>query len=219
MGNGALDKIINSIIDGDKGTAEDATREALRIGIDREEIVKALKKGMDENWAKTTEFFLPPRHAASAAATSVIDVLRSHFVQTEKRNGAGKVVIGVVEGDNHDLGKNLVKVMLEAAGYDVYDLGKNVPKYQYVDKINEVNADICAISATMTPSIYKLRETIDVIVKNATKVKLLVGGLSVNPSSVKTYGAHGYGQNETMAVKVVTELLKGGGGLRKDSPK
>jgi len=217
MGNGALDKIIKSIVDGDKGTAEDAAKEALRIGIHPDEIVKSLKKGMDENWSRTTEFFLPPRYAAAAAASSVIDVLRSHFVRTEKRNGAGKVVIGVVEGDNHDLGKNLVKVMLEAAGYDVYDLGRNVPKYQYLDKINEVKADICALSATMTPSLYKLRETIDVIVKNETKVKLLVGGLSVNPSSVKTFGAHAYGQNETEAAKVVTELLRGG--LHKNSPK
>jgi methanogenic corrinoid protein MtbC1 len=210
MGNGALDKIIDSIVDGDKAAAEEAAREALGIGIHADEIINAIRKGMDENWVRTTEFFLPPRYAAAAAANLVIDVLRSHFVESEKRNGAGKVVIGVVEGDNHDLGKNLVRVMLEAAGYDVFDLGRNVPKYRYLDKINEVKADICALSATMTPSLYKLRETIEVIVRNKANVKLLIGGLAVNPSSVKTFGAHAYGQNETEAVKMVTDLLSGG---------
>jgi methanogenic corrinoid protein MtbC1 len=212
MGDEALNEIIKSIIDGDKGTAENATKEALRIGIHPDEIIRSLKKGMDEMCTRTTEFFLPPRYAASAAASLVIDVLRSHFAHAEKRNDASKVVIGTVEGDTHDIGKNLVKVMLEAAGYDVYDLGRNVPKYQYLDKINEVKADICALSATMTPSLYKLRETIDVIVKNETKVKLLAGGLALNPSNAKTFGADAYGKDERGAVKVVTELL--GGGLR-----
>jgi len=208
MGDEALNNIIQSIIDGDKGTAVNATKEALRKGIHPDEIISSLKKGMDEMTARTTDFFLPPRYASSTAASGVIDIIRDHFAHAGKRNHTSKVVIGTVEGDNHDLGKNLVKVMLEATGYDVYDLGRNVPKYQYLDKINEVKADICALSATMTPSLYKLKEIIDLIVKNETKVKLLIGGRAVNLSNAKTFGADAYGQNETEAVKVATELLR-----------
>ncbi len=214
MGDEALNKIIKSIIDGDKGTAVNATKEALRIGIHPDEIIRSLKKAMDE-MTTMTEFFLPPRYASSETASLVIDIIRPHFAHAEKRNDASKIVIGTVEGDTHDLGKNLVKLMLEAAGYDVYDLGRSVPKYQYLYKINEVKADICALSATMTPCLYKMRETINVIVKNETKVKLLVGGRAVTLSDAKTLGADAYGQDETDAVKVVTELL--GGGLCKNS--
>lgn len=121
----------------------------------------------------------------------------------------GKIVIGTVQGDIHDIGKNIVRTMLKCSGFEVYDLGVDVPPEKFVEKIKEVGAPLVGLSALMTTSFNPMKETVDAIAKAGLrdKVKVLVGGGPVNEKVQEFVGADAFGKDVTAAVELGRKYL------------
>ena len=120
----------------------------------------------------------------------------------------GSIVLGVIEGDVHDIGKNLVKLMFEVAGWTVYDLGKDVPLDKFVEEQIRTDSDIVGISALMTTSMLNMPEVIKKIREKNPKVRIMIGGAPVNPEIAEKYGADGYAKDAGTAVDEAMRLLK-----------
>ena len=121
---------------------------------------------------------------------SGLDILKPHLTSTGDK--AGKVVIGTIQGDIHDLGKNLVSMMLEVGGFEVIDLGNNVEFQTYVDAAIEHKADIVAISAMMTTTMMGIKKLLPMLRASCPDAKVLIGGAPVTGAVVKMFGAEGY---------------------------
>jgi methylmalonyl-CoA mutase cobalamin-binding domain/chain len=149
--------------------------------------------------------------AAEAAKGAIDEVLQPEISRRrEERRGLGVVVLGTVEGDIHDIGKNLVAAMLFAGGFEVIDLGKDVPTEEFIKKAKEVKADIVGASALLTTTIPMQREIIKALAKEGIrdKVKVIVGGAPVTQEWADEIGADGYGADAVEAVKLAKNLLK-----------
>jgi len=139
------------------------------------------------------------------------DILEPEMAKKkEARKSLGKVVLGTVAGDIHDIGKNIVGAMLFAAGFEVYDIGKDIPPEQFVSKAKEVNANLVGASALLSTSLPMQREIVEGIVAAGLrdKVKLIFGGAPVTDEWVKEIGGDGYAENAMEAVNVAKKLLK-----------
>ena len=176
-------------------------------------IVNALTEVLKEIGKKfeNGEIFLVHLVAAGdAARRATIEILEPLIKKTsEKRKSLGTVVIGTVAGDIHDIGKNIVAMMLFTAGFEVYDIGKDVPTEDFVKKTRESNADIVALSALLTTTLPAQRDVIDALKKAGLreKVKVLVGGAPATAKWAEEVGADGYGEDAIEAVKVAKKLL------------
>ena len=137
-----------------------------------------------------------------------IDVLKPHL-KSENVSKKGKVVIGVVEGDTHDIGKNLVRLMMETGGFEVLDLGRDIPPAEFVSKAEEYGADIIGIATLMTTTMPGMKEVVDILADKGIrdKFKVIVGGGPISPAFAKKIGADGYARNAADAVKVAEKLL------------
>ena len=154
------------------------------------------------------EYYIPELLICSDAMYNGLDVLKPH-IDKEDMGSKGKIVIGVVQGDTHDIGKNLVKIMLESAGYEVFDLGRDVPLQAFVDKVREENADVLALSTLMSTSMTNMGEIVRLIEVNGIrdKVKIVIGGAPVSWAFARKIGADGYSLNAVEAVSLIDNLL------------
>ncbi len=154
------------------------------------------------------EYFIPELLICSDAMYNGLGVLRPHLEKTETEEKR-KVVIGVVEGDTHDIGKNLVRIMLESAGYEMHDLGRDVALQCFVDKAKEINADVIAMSTLMSTTMPGMRQVIEMLEAEGLrdKVKVIVGGAPISPAFTQKIGADGYSATAVEAVKLVNRLL------------
>ena len=177
------------------------------------EVVNALTKVLQEIGKKfeNGEIFLVHLVAAGdAARKATVEVLEPLIKKSsEKREALGKVLIGTVAGDIHDIGKNIVSMMLFTAGFEVYDIGKDVPTEDFVKKTREYNADIVALSALLTTTLPVQREVIEALKKSALreKVKVLVGGAPATAKWAEEAGADGYGEDAIEAVRIAKKLM------------
>lgn len=176
-----------------------------------EGILKGLVDGMQKaaDLYEQEEYFIPELLICSDAMYNGLEVLRPHLPQNsveEKR----KVVIGVVEGDTHDIGKNLVRIMLESAGYEVYDLGRDVPLQKFIDKAKEVQADVIAMSTLMSTTLPGMKRVIEMLEEEGIRkdYKIIIGGAPVSPAFASKIQADGYSPNAVEAVKLVDRLLE-----------
>jgi methanogenic corrinoid protein MtbC1 len=119
-----------------------------------------------------------------------------------------QIVIGTIEGDIHDIGKNLVKVMFEAAGWVVHDLGKDVKLQRFVEEQNRTQSDVVALSALMTTSMLAMPKAIEMIKARDPNVAIMVGGAPLTREIATSYGADGYADNAGKAVREANEMLK-----------
>jgi corrinoid protein of di/trimethylamine methyltransferase len=208
------EEIVNAVLsfDGDKVT--EATKKALKQGQDPVKIVDELTKALRIVGKKFEdgEFFLMHLVAAAEPVQRVIkDILEPEMLKKkEQRTSLGKVVLGTVAGDIHDIGKNIVGAMLFAAGFEVYDIGKDMPADQFVAKAKEVSANLVGASALLSTSLPMQREIVEGIVAAGLrdKVKLIFGGAPVTEEWVKEIGGDGYAENAIEAVNVAKRLLK-----------
>jgi len=208
------EEIVNSVLsfDGDKVT--ETVKKALKEGRDPVKIVDELTKALRIVGKKFEdgEFFLMHLVAAAEPVQRVIkDVLEPEMLKKkEARKSLGKVVLGTVAGDIHDIGKNIVAAMLFAAGFEVYDIGKDIPPEQFVSKAKEVNANLVGASALLSTSLPMQREIVEGIVAAGMRdrVKLIFGGAPVTEEWVKEIGGDGYAENAIEAVNVAKRLLK-----------
>ncbi|MCR6545744.1 corrinoid protein [Dehalobacterium formicoaceticum] len=173
-------------------------------------ILKGLVDGMQRasKLYEEEEYFITELLVCADVMYNGLDVLRPHLptTDTEKKH---KVVIGVVEGDTHDIGKNLVKIMLETAGYEMYDLGRDVPVQNFVDKAKEVDADVIAMSTLMSTTMPGMGEVVELLKAAGIreKVKVIIGGAPISMSFAKKIGADAYSGDAVEAVKTVNRLL------------
>jgi len=208
------EEIVDAVLSFDGDKVAEATKKALNQGQDPIKIVDELSKalGIVGKKFEDGEFFLMHLVAAAEPVQKVIkEILEPEMVKKkEHRRSLGKVVLGTVAGDIHDIGKNIVGAMLFAAGFEVYDVGKDIPPEQFVAKAKEVNANIVGASALLSTSLTMQREIVKGIVAAGLRdrVKLIFGGAPVTEEWVKEIGGDGYAENATEAVKVAKKLLK-----------
>lgn len=191
----------------------EVVRKAVEQGYDPIEVVNALTQVLSEVGKKFErgEIFLVHLVAAGEAARkATVEVLEPLIKKSkQKRKALGKVLIGTVEGDIHDIGKNIVAMMLYTAGFEVHDIGKDVPTVEFVRKTKEYNADIVALSALLTTTLPVQRDVIEALKKAGLrqKVKILVGGAPATAKWAKDVGADGYGEDAIEAVRVAKKLM------------
>jgi len=155
------------------------------------------------------EYFIPELLMCSDALYAGLDILRPAIKASGREAKVrGSIVLGVAEGDVHDIGKNLVKVMFDVAGWTVYDLGRDVPIDKFVEEQVKTGAEVVGISALMTTSMLAMPEVIKKLRRQNPNVIIMIGGAPINPDIAKKYGADGYAENAATAVDEAVRLLK-----------
>ncbi len=199
------------IIAGDQNGAKVAVQESLSIGMSAKNILDHLVSGMNVIGQRFEdgEIFLPEVMLAADAMTAGISLLEPVLAQQGFNTSKGKVVIGTVEGDIHDIGKNLIGIMLRGNGFQVFDLGKDVPVATYVIKAKEVCANVVGISALMSTTTPGQKKVIEMAKEEGIygKVKFIVGGACTTPEWAEKIGAS-YATNAAEAVRVIQSLIK-----------
>jgi len=208
-----IENLRKAVLELDADRVRAAAEEAVKLGIDPiQAIDDGLAKGVRTIGDKFAagEAFLTELVMAGEAMKAGVEVLRPVLLQRKlQRKTEGIVVIGTVHGDIHDIGKNIVAVMLEAAGFEVNDLGVDVPPDKFVDKAKETKAQIVAMSALLTVTTPEQRKTVEAISKAGIRksVKVAVGGAAVTPEWARELGAEGYSDNAVDAVELFKKLV------------
>ena len=192
----------------------EATKEALDQGINPVDIVeKSITRGLKIVGDKFEqgEYFLMHLVGAGEAVSKTMNELIKPALQKSsiKMKSTGVIVIGTVEGDIHDIGKNIVVSMLITAGFDIYDLGKGIPATEFIQKAKEVNADIIAASALLSTTMPVQREIVKLLEQEGLhgKIKVLIGGAPATAEWAEEIGADGYADNAIEAAKIARTLL------------
>ena len=173
--------------------------------------MEGLAAGMMEAGEKYNckEYFVPELLLCADALYAGLDILKPAIEASGRQSEVkGSIVLGVVEGDVHDIGKNLVKLMFEVAGWTVHDLGKDVPLDKFVEEQLRTDSDIVGISALMTTSMLSMPELIKKLRERNPKVRIMLGGAPINPEVAEKYGADGYAKTAGTAVDEAMRLLK-----------
>jgi corrinoid protein of di/trimethylamine methyltransferase len=204
-------KLAEAVVDMEEETVETLAKEAILDGVDAYEAIElGLSKGMERagQLFEEEEYFVPELLMCADAMNAGINILKPHLKwngQSEKH----KIVIGVIQGDTHDIGKNLVQLMLSASGFDVIDLGRDVPPERFVDMAAAENAEIIMISSLMTTTMEGMEEVVKL--RNgkglASAIRVVVGGGPVSQGFADKIGADGYAPNANHAVRLASELI------------
>jgi len=208
---GLLQKISEELQKGNFNEVPKLTQEALNAGIPPAKILKdGLIAGMDvvgEQFRKD-ELFIPEVLVAAKAMHGGMEVLRPKLVETDIRL-TGKMVLGTVKGDLHDIGKNLVGMMMEGAGFQVIDLGIDIPSEKFVEAVKSHQPNLLGLSALLTTTMPRMKEVIQLLITAGIrdKVKVMVGGAPLTEKFAKEIGADGYGPDAASAVQVAKSLL------------
>jgi 5-methyltetrahydrofolate--homocysteine methyltransferase len=206
-----LSRLHDAILDGDEKISVELTRDALTEGIDPVELISRwMIPAMDEVGRRfeAQEYFVPELLLAGRAMKAALELLRP-ILASRGAQPTGRVVIGTVKGDLHDIGKNMVSSMLEGAGFEVLDLGIDVPPQKFVDALAGGNVQILALSALLNVSMPEMKNTIDALIAAGLRdrVKVMVGGAPVTRAFAEEIGADGYGENASSAVSVARSLM------------
>ncbi|MFX1520996.1 MAG: corrinoid protein [Promethearchaeota archaeon] len=206
-----LKNLEEAIINGNKEIAIQAIEKAIANEIGTEEILKHATKAIQlvgEKFA-LMELFLSDMMHSAEVMKAVFKHLRPHLLQEDEQTDKGTVVIGTVKGDIHDIGKNIVVAMLEGAGFKVYDIGVDVPPMTFVEKAEEVKADVIAASSLLSTTMPYQQDIIRFLddLGIRSRYKVIVGGAPVTTEWANKIGADGYAENAMKAVEKVTHLL------------
>ena len=192
---------------------EDKVAELSQAAVDEEfdayeMIMDGLAAGMETvgKLYDTQEYFVPEVLMCSDALYRGLDILKPHMKDVGSKI-KGQVVIGTVEGDVHDIGKNLVKMMFEVAGFTVHDLGRDVKLEKFVEEQLKTDSEIVALSALMTTSMLAMPKVIKMIRDRNPNVKIMVGGAPLSGDVADKYGADGYADNAANAVQEAIQMI------------
>ncbi len=231
MSEDLISQIIENVLQGrrnknDEGLDDDLTgqpgvvelvEEGLQQGVDVEKIlVDGLSHGMNlvgEKYEKG-EYFIPDMLAAAEAVGEAMEVLEPHLASGEgARESKAKVVMATVEKDQHDIGKNLVCIMLRGAGFSVVDMGVNVPAPRIIETMKEENAQILGLSALLDTTMPFMAQTIEELEKEGIrdKVKVMIGGAPTSEEFAREIGADAHGKDAFAAVKIAEKMTTEGG--------
>ena len=208
--NALFREIHDAVVSFDEERCVRLCKAVLKEGTDPyEAVMRGLAAGMDTvgGLYEKKEYFVPELLLCSDALYAGLDVLRPHLA-IERTKVKAKLVIGVVEGDIHDIGKNLVKTMFEAADWDVYDLGKDVRPERFVEAIQENKAQLVGLSTLMTTSMLAMPRIIEMLKVEDPNVQVIVGGAPLNVSIATQYGADAYAPDAVSAVREAAKLIQ-----------
>jgi 5-methyltetrahydrofolate--homocysteine methyltransferase len=198
---------------GEAENVKQLIQKALDNGISAMDVLeKGLRSAMEEVGRKfeSLEIFLPEMMSAADAMKGGVELLQPHLASESEQGERGSILLGTVEGDIHDIGKNIVKIMLEGVGFKVTDLGFNVPTLSFVERVKETKPDVIGMSALMTSTMVHMPRVLQFLKDRGLRegVKVIVGGAPVLPDWAEKIGADGYGDNAAEAIKVAKEMIK-----------
>jgi 5-methyltetrahydrofolate--homocysteine methyltransferase len=205
----SIQEIFNAVLAFDEATVKAKTQAELDAGVDIQEILNdGLISAMDEVGEKFSsgELFVPEMLMAAQAMKAGLAILKPLLAEGKSRR-RGAVVIGTVKGDLHDIGKNLVSMMIEGAGFDVVDLGVDVDSEAFVKAAADNEAEVIALSALLTTTMPAMQATVTAVKEAGLTVKTIIGGAPVTKAFADQIGADGYSADAPGAVKLVKELV------------
>jgi corrinoid protein of di/trimethylamine methyltransferase len=205
-----LKDLAEAVLNMDEDLAVKAAHEAVEAGLDAfDAITNGLVVGMNRagELYDEEEYFVPELLICSDAMYAGLGVLQPHLKKEEAR-ARKKCVIGVVEGDTHDIGKNLVRIMLDVAGFEMHDLGRNVPLASFVEKAKEVSADLICLSTLMTTTMDGMSAVIEMLKEEGIRdrFKVMIGGGPISQGFADRIGADGYADNAAGAVRIARQV-------------
>ena len=203
-------EISDAVVGMEDKLVEELCDKSLKLSIPADEtIAKGLMIGMDKvgRLYEEQEYFLPEMLICAETLNIGLDILKPH-IKVETTDGLIKVVIGVVEGDTHDIGKNLVKTMMETAGIEVYDLGRDVPLRKFITVAEEMKADFICMSTLMTTTMMGMKTVIDMLeeMRIRDKYKVMIGGGPISQKFADEIGADAYTVDASEAVRKIKSL-------------
>jgi 5-methyltetrahydrofolate--homocysteine methyltransferase len=204
--------IIDTLIKGDQAQLTEMVKEALNQGVAAEEILNSgLIAGMDIVGEKmeNEEMFIPEVLRSAKVMSAALEILRPQL-KDDTKTSQGKVVIGTVKGDLHDIGKNLVAMMLESGGLEVFNLGVDVAPEDFVTTVKDKSAQLLGLSALLTTTMPMMKNTVDAVIESGIRdqVKIVIGGAPVTQKFADDIGADGYAPDAGAAVKLAKTLLQ-----------
>ena len=206
-----LQELSDCVLDMRDDEVADIAQEYIDAGYDPNEgIFNGLVDGMNKaaELYENEEYFIPELLICSDAMYNGLDIIKPH-IKTEDSDPKCKVVIGVVQGDTHDIGKNIVKIMLEASGYQMIDLGRDVPIQDFVDAVKEHDAQAVGLSTLMSTSMDNMGKIVQLLKEQGLRdrVKVIIGGGPISQGFADKIGADGYSASAVEAVKLLDKLM------------
>jgi 5-methyltetrahydrofolate--homocysteine methyltransferase len=210
--NELVKQLFDAILKGDQRAAATHVLAAIDAGVDPAEILnQGMVAAMSEvgRLFEEGEYYIPEMLIAARAMQTSIVLLKPKLKQNEVKS-AGKVVIGTVKGDLHDVGKNLVALMLEGAGFEICDLGTDVPPEKFVEAVRSDKGNLVALSALLTTTMPNMKTIIDAIIEAGLReqVKIMVGGAPVTEAFAQQIGADGCASDASRAVTLARHLVE-----------
>ncbi|MCL2045096.1 MAG: corrinoid protein [Oscillospiraceae bacterium] len=201
----------DAVLDMDEDLTEELAKKVIEEGFDAYAAIDAgLADGMERAGVlfEDGEYFVPELILCADAMYRALDVLKPH-IKVEEQAVKPRAIIGVVEGDTHDIGKNLVRIMTEAGGFEIIDIGRDVPPNVFIDRAIEENAEIIMISTLMTTTMTNMAKVIELLNERGLrdKFKVMVGGGPISQAYADRIGADGYSKNAAEAVRLAKSLL------------
>ncbi len=206
-----LRQLYNAVVSGDFKASQAITQQALAEGVDPLELVNQyMVPAMDEVGRRfeCNEYFVPELLISARAMKAALELIRP-ILTARGTQPAGRVAIGTVKGDLHDIGKNLVASLLEGGGFEVIDLGVNVSPEKFIETVQQKSANIVAMSALLTTTMPAMKTTIDALKQAGVrdKVKVLIGGAPITQKYAEEIGADGYSENAVGAVALAKKAV------------
>lgn len=206
-----ISRLYDAILNGDDRLAAELVNEALQENTRPLDLItKWMIPAMDEAGRRfeAQDFFIPEIMLAARAMKAALDPLRP-LLASSGTQPTGRVIIGTVKGDLHDIGKNMVASMLEGAGFEVLDLGIDVPAEKFIEAVTKSNAHILALSALLTIALPEMKKTMDMLEQSGirSRVRVMVGGAPVTQNFANEIKADGYGESATSAVSIARSFM------------
>jgi len=205
-----IEELKRGVIEFDEDRVRTTAQRVVDEGLDAyDAIMNGLAAGMERvgELFATNEYFVPEVLMCADALYVGLDILRPHVKMEQQKQVRGEVVIGTVEGDIHDIGKNLVKLMFEIAGFTVHDLGRDVPLEKFVEESIRTDSDIVCLSAMMTTTMVNMPKVIEMLRARNPKVKVMVGGAPVSDDLARKWGADGYAPDASNALQEAIKMI------------
>ena len=209
-----LEKLAEAVVEYEEDLAKEWSQIALDEGMNAfEAIMNGLAAGMETvgDLYDKQEYFVPEMLMCADALYAGLDILKPHINKDEVKN-IGQVVIGTVQGDVHDIGKNIIKLMFDVGGFEVHDLGRDVPLEKFVEEQMRTDSEIVAMSAMMTTTMTGMKKVIEMIKEKNPDVAIMLGGAPVTQDVADLFGADGYAESAGNAVqeaiKMISQLRK-----------
>lgn len=202
-------RLKNGVVNYDEEVVVNAARDVLNYELDvYKAVMNGLVSGIEEvgELYEREEYFVPEMMMCSDALYAGLNILRPHLIKIKPRI-KGQIVIGVVQGDVHDIGKNIVKMMFDVAGFEVHDLGRDVPMEKFVEEQLRTDSEIVCLSAMMSTTMYNMIDIINKIKEKNPRVKIIVGGAPLNEHFAQSWGADGYAKDANNAIKDAIKMV------------